>query len=839
MNSKPHSICAKVRLHGFYPGLCQGNSIVWRGEEGQPTFSYHLEANDNAWDNDCYIYSNDHQVFLGKTGVVTAAAIWSDWYYTPPIDTGVWYCVVSTYDGDTTRIYVDGVLKTRYFLQCTFTPSTDSMNFGKSGDGPPYLYWLNGDIDEVRLYNRPLNQAEVNMFCDSLSPILAPSCDTIGLVDTIHTCPLATVSLPATISGTGSVLDVHWSPATGISDTTIPAPNYTAGYTSVMEHITAHTLLPGNLVVNGDFSAGNSGFTSSYGYTPGPGSILNEGFYSVYNNPNGVYSGFTSFADHTSGTGIMLIINGGAVSTDLWCQTIPVTPNTDYDFSAWFANCSSVSTGSNSPILQFKINGIFLGSPTTLSSAPGVWNNINAIWSSGISTTASICIYNLATVSVGNDFVTDDISFQQYCTVTDSVYIAVGTNAVVHRSHDTSVCLPFSGTLNAPVAHTNYHWNAGSTSSTLTVNAPGTYWVTSDSACATYTDTFHVRSLTNPAVFLGNDTTLCAGSTITLSSTQPSGSAYNWSTGSTASHIGIASTGVFWLAVTDSGCTATDTIHIQVQPYSVVNLGPDTTYCTAPAILQPSGSYTSPSYLWSTGATSPYVSIAASGTYWVRVTDGGCSTRDTIHLVFITPPIVNLGPDTFLCYNGLALILTSLQPSGTNCLWSTGSTGDTIHVATNGIYWLQADNGCKASDTLMLHVYQKPLALPYISESICVADTVSLIVSSHSDNASDYNWNFAGANIITHNSDNSGPYYPMDNTGCICSVSGCHISGRMRGRHSARDRACSRTTKSHDSVIRANQCALPGGQCIAKCSRTEPELCLYMDTCTFLCSGQW
>src|SRR5699024_6162533 len=110
---------------------------------------------------------------------------------------------------------------------------------------------------------------------------------------------------------------------------------------------------PYNLVSNGDFSMGNTGFTSTYGYTPPPSSVLNEGYYSVYTNPNGVHTGFTSFGDHTTGTGRMMILNGSPSPTSVWCQTIPVTPNTDYDFSAWFANCSASSSGASSPILQF------------------------------------------------------------------------------------------------------------------------------------------------------------------------------------------------------------------------------------------------------------------------------------------------------------------------------------------------------------------------------------------------------------------------------------------------------------------------------------------------------
>ena len=67
----------------------------------------------------------------------------------------------------------------------------------------------------------------------------------------------------------------------------------------------------------------------------------------------------------------MLIVNDGCTATNILCETIPVVPYTNYDFSAWVANCSSVTTGSYVPVLQFEINGSLIGSPNTVSASPG------------------------------------------------------------------------------------------------------------------------------------------------------------------------------------------------------------------------------------------------------------------------------------------------------------------------------------------------------------------------------------------------------------------------------------------------------------------------------------
>src|SRR5262245_56943309 len=78
------------------------------------------------------------------------------------------------------------------------------------------------------------------------------------------------------------------------------------------ERIEERTLLSGqNLITNGDFALAITGFTS--GYTYSPGNILDPGTYDVVDNPahsrpNDNES--ASYGDHTSGTGLMLAVNG-------------------------------------------------------------------------------------------------------------------------------------------------------------------------------------------------------------------------------------------------------------------------------------------------------------------------------------------------------------------------------------------------------------------------------------------------------------------------------------------------------------------------------------------------
>jgi hypothetical protein len=102
----------------------------------------------------------------------------------------------------------------------------------------------------------------------------------------------------------------------------------------------------------------------------------------------------------------------------------------------------------------------------------------------------------------------------------------------------------------------------------------GTYYLKATNMCNTISSSY--KNLTvhaNPVVHLGNDTTFCAGNTLSLSS----GFGYQsqWSTGSFNNQINVTSTGSYFVNVTNQfGCSATsDTINVNVvEPYSGQNL---------------------------------------------------------------------------------------------------------------------------------------------------------------------------------------------------------------------------------------------------------------------------
>ncbi len=169
-----------------------------------------------------------------------------------------------------------------------------------------------------------------------------------------------------------------------------------------------------NLVVNGDFEAGNTGFSSDYTFSPLSNST--EGQYTVRTNPSPWNPFFISAGDHTSGTGLMYVGNGSPVDGSVVWQSgaIGVAQNTNYFFEAFVMNvcCSGPFPGNTPSVLEFSVAGAgveSLGTATTNLALAGTWEGLSKSWNSGSNTSVVLSLINRNTARSGNDFAIDDV----------------------------------------------------------------------------------------------------------------------------------------------------------------------------------------------------------------------------------------------------------------------------------------------------------------------------------------------------------------------------------------------------------------------------------------------
>lgn len=295
-----------------------------------------------------------------------------------------------------------------------------------AGEGFSSYLWSDNSTGQMLTINAPgTYSVTVTDVCgDTKTDMIAVAVDAV-VVDAgedIHVCfPGQTVTLSGSI--TGNFINFQWEPAAGLSDPNSLTPDVFVAATTTFT-LSAVSNATTNILVNGDFEAGSTGFTSDY--IPGTGGsfglLSNEGEYAVAVNPNLTHTNFANCTDHTSGTGNMMVVNGAPTANEsIWCQTVAVAPGTNYQFSAWMTSVVSASPA----VLQFSINGGLLGNPFNLTGTTCLWENFFENWNAGLATSAEICIVNQNTAISGNDFAIDDIFFGPVCIGSDEVTVFV------------------------------------------------------------------------------------------------------------------------------------------------------------------------------------------------------------------------------------------------------------------------------------------------------------------------------------------------------------------------------------------------------------------------------
>ncbi|MDD2634764.1 MAG: hypothetical protein PHW82_04625, partial [Bacteroidales bacterium] len=257
--------------------------------------------------------------------------------------------------------------------------------------------------------------------CTSTNSITVEVCDAPSLV----TEPGGDICIGESFQlEANGALFYEWTPAGSLNDANISNPVATPTVTT--EYVVTGYDATCTVIQNGDFSNGNTGFTTAYNYST---NLYPEGNYMIGTNPNDYHSNFSHCGDHTTGSENFMIVNGNTVANqEVWCQNIHVNPNTDYLFSTWITSVHP----SNPAILQFSINGTLLGSPFGATATTCEWNEFYETWNSGSNTSIQICIVNQNTIANGNDFAIDDIYFAPLCSAKDTVEVIVHNPPIIN-----------------------------------------------------------------------------------------------------------------------------------------------------------------------------------------------------------------------------------------------------------------------------------------------------------------------------------------------------------------------------------------------------------------------
>lgn len=250
--------------------------------------------------------------------------------------------------------------------------------------------------------------------------------------------------------------------------------------------------------------------------------------------------------------------------------------------------------------------------------------------------------------------------------------------------------------------------------------------LTSDLACATGNPaTSNLITMTvnptpaAPSITAGGPTTFCAGGSVTLTSSVPTGN--TWSPGgATTSSINVTASGSYTVIQTVAGCPSAPSAAVVVTvnpipPTPTINVtGGSAPYCSGTNYTLTSSAASG--NLWSPGGqTTVSINTSTAGSYTVTQTLLGCTSLPSTPVVINASPTVNITGSNDYCGTPVLLTANAVAGSGTitTYQWFQGATPVGTNSATysanaNGSYTVVVTNSNGCSITSAPHVLGLP-----------------------------------------------------------------------------------------------------------------------------------
>lgn len=421
--------------------------------------------------------------------------------------------------------------------------------------------------------------------------------------------------------------------------------------------------------------------------------------------PSPIISGETSFC---AGSSTTLFGNNGFVSYS-WSngsidQVTTVSSPGTYTLTVFDNNGCMGTTSVNVtqappavPIISGNLN-ICAGSATVLNAGNGF---TDYLWSTGEDS------QNIIVDATGTYTVT--VTNAAGCIGIGNVAVNPAPPPPVNITGTPSVC-PNGGTtiLSASGGFSSYEWSNGSTSQATTINAPGNYTVmATNSAGCVGTSSVIVTLNNEPVPVIAGNTNICAGQSTTLSA--GAFTSYNWSTGSSNPTISVNAPGDYDVTVTNAaGCTGSATVTVSQSPTPMPTITGNNTICAGESTTLNAGAGFS-TYAWTGGSTSQQITVSATGTYTVTVTNAaGCPGTAS----FVVTQSSSLSPTITGNLSFCEGATTTLGLSGTfsTYAWSNSTSGSSINVGAPGTYSVTVTSagGCTGSTSVVVNEVQNP-----------------------------------------------------------------------------------------------------------------------------------
>jgi PKD repeat protein len=333
--------------------------------------------------------------------------------------------------------------------------------------------------------------------------------------------------------------------------------------------------------------------------------------------------------------------------------------------------------------------------------------------------------------------------------------------------------------------YTSYLWSNGATSSTLTVNQPGTYWLTAtDIFGRVSSDTLQLIRPVYDSISLQNQI-VCFNNLINETAFVPTGYSFvNWNDGDTNQTRLLNQNELLSYTVADtSNCQLTSNSVSIVIDSSLfdISLGADTNLCVGNTIeLQQTNSFIT-SYLWNTGNSNPIQTLDTAGVYILDVQNqNNCFNRDSIEITIdgFSPEIIFNFPIENCQFSEVLFSETSTVQGSTieSTSWTIGNqtpilnSNGQITFNQPGIVPVQLEvvsaQNCRSIDTFTITVHTKPI-VNFTTVNYCpYQDIVFNSTNLASSQLINYDWNFGQSSSSSNTSQQENPshFYGLEGT---------------------------------------------------------------------------
>lgn len=387
----------------------------------------------------------------------------------------------------------------------------------------------------------------------------------------------------------------------------------------------------------------------------------------------------------------------------------------------------TISIGGTAPVLS--VNGsasVCAGSSVALTATGAT----NYTWSTGANT-------NSITVTPTATSVYTVTGSNGGCTSSITKNITVGASPTVNISGINPICGGGSSTLTA-TGTISYSWNTGATTASIivspTINTSYTVTGTASNGCKNKTVTT-VSVGPSPTITISGQTSLCAGSTTTLTST--GAVSYTWNNGSNAASVVLSPTTNTTYTVTgtnSSGCKNSKTATILVNSLPVISIAGSNTTCSGASIILTGSGATS--YTWSTGANTTTISASptVNTTYTLTGTNSNGCRNSTTKTITVNSIIIAANGGAVCPGNSF-----TINPTGAaTYTYSGGSQIVSPSSTTSYTVYGTSAQGCSAQPAVLTVTVSPTLSVSISgSNSVCTGNSIVLTANG----AASYTWN--------------------------------------------------------------------------------------------------